>query len=351
MSIFNRKKVEKESNVASTPENAKPKVEFSVAKFYYMLWYIFSMTFHICYVTYIIITIAQENFLSTVIKYLLYGYAAALILIVLISLGNKSKLKARLTNYKSALNFLKYLIQMISFVLSLVTAISSFFTTGKFDSIAMSSAITSLLLTAIMAFFEFLKVMIRKNIPIVKQNFLRMKEHGDVEDIKGQTPQTDDTANNLTASDDLLEAETAKDSNQSDNFLIDISQNETESSPQNSLNAVPKKSLFNKFFKKNKVNTNEIQTLEQTDNQDKINADIMSQNESELTLPTTSLEPELSKNEKFDKNAGVIISYDDEDEEDEDYDDYYESLDPAISKAKKQSNKFSRIIKKYLRNK
>lgn len=354
MSIFNRKKIEKESNIAGTPENAKPKAEFSIAKFYYMLWFLFSMTFHICYVTYIIITIAQKNFLSQIIVYLLYGYAIALVLIILFSLGNKSKLKARLTNYKSAVNFLKYLIQMISFVLSLVTAISSFFTTGKFDSLAMSSALTSLLLTAIMAFFEFIKIMIRKNIPIVKQNFLRMKEHGDVEKLQVQTSKlqeqneeqpasTSDDLNyndnissplNYSQNDDLINK------NQNESILIDLSEPEKT---QNVPNITEKKNFFSKIFKKNKINLDQINELEKTDNQNELNND----NQNQVLSPVIS-EPTLSKNEKFDRDAGVIIAYDDD--EDEEYQDI-EPLDPAIARATRQSNKFSKIIKKFMKNK
>lgn len=355
MSIFNRKRIEKESNIAGTPENAKPKAEFSVAKFYYMLWFLFSMTFHICYVTYIIITIAQKNFLSQIIVYLLYGYAIALVLIILFSLGNKSKLKARLTNYKSAVNFLKYLIQMISFVLSLVTAISSFFTTGKFDSLAMSSALTSLLLTAIMAFFEFIKIMIRKNIPIVKQNFLRMKEHGDVEKLQVQTQKgpeqneeqpasTSDDLNynnnissplNYSQNDDLINK------NQNESILIDLSE---PGKTQNVPNTTEKKNFFSKIFKKNKINLDQINELEKTDNQNELNND----NQNQVLSPVIS-EPTLSKNEKFDRDAGVIIAYDDDDE-DEEYQDI-EPLDPAIARATRQSNKFSKIIKKFMKNK
>lgn len=368
MSIFKRKKIEKESNIAETPENSKPKSEFSVAKFYYMIWYIFSLAFHICYVGYIIITIAQKNFLSQVIVYLLYAYAIALVLIILFSLGNKSKLKARLTDYKSAVNFLKYLIQMISFVLSFVTAVSSFFTTGKFDSVAMSSAITSLILTAIMAVFEFIKIMIRKNIPIVKQNFLRIKENNEIEKLQKNPNANPQYSGNINVSEDvpysgnisLNEDENLINDNYSqtdenlskiesnENILEEIQQN-NENTTSKSLNKNPKKSLFNKFFKKNKIYLEQIKNLEQTDNQNDIKIPTESKEQSELLTPIID-EQSLSKNEKYDRDAGVIISYDDEDD-DEDFEEFdnYESLDPAIVRATKQSNKFSKIIKKFMK--
>ena len=48
MNLFGRKKREKETHVAVTPESPKPKKEFSKSKFYYLLWTIVSMAFYCC---------------------------------------------------------------------------------------------------------------------------------------------------------------------------------------------------------------------------------------------------------------------------------------------------------------
>ena len=166
MGLFNRQKQEKETNIATTPEGPKPKKEFSKARFYYLLWTVLSMGFYCCYVFYLIVSVAQQYFLSKAILVLLIIYGALLVFIIIFSIGNKKKMKSRLKTYKSALNFLKYFIQLISFTLSIVNAISSFFVTGVFDRYSLLSAFTSLLITVIMVVFEIVKIMIRKNIPI-----------------------------------------------------------------------------------------------------------------------------------------------------------------------------------------
>ena len=107
MGLNFKKKVDKQTNIASSPEQAPEKKEFSKAKFYYLLWYIVSLSFHLGYVVYLILTIAEKTFLSKAITYLLYGYGVVFLIIVLVSLKDKKRLKDRIKNYKSALNFLK----------------------------------------------------------------------------------------------------------------------------------------------------------------------------------------------------------------------------------------------------
>ena len=176
MKILRKKQIQKESNIASAPQHIKAPSSFSVKRFYLLLWEILSMTFFCIYVFYTIFRVPEISFLCDIIIYVLYGYGFALILILLFSIGQKSKRKARLKNFKSAIKFLQYTIQAVSIVLLLVTAISSIFTTGKIDIRALTSALYSLIVTCVMVFFEVIKIMIRKNIPVVKENFLRLKE-------------------------------------------------------------------------------------------------------------------------------------------------------------------------------
>ena len=184
MSLLNRKKIQKESNVATTPENKLPVDGFSKSKFYLLLWNILSMAFYCCYIFFIIMQINYNQFLSKLIIWLVYIYITALVLLILLSIGSKRKLKSRMKNYKSALNFLKYFIQLVNFVLSIVTALSAFLTTGKADVKALSYAIISLGLTVIMVAFEVVKIIIRKNIPIVKKNFLEIRDRKEEELIR-----------------------------------------------------------------------------------------------------------------------------------------------------------------------
>ena len=184
MSLLYRKKIEKESNIARTPENKLPVDGFSKSKFYLLLWNILSMAFYCCYIFFIILQISYSDFLSKLIIWLVYIYIGAFALLLLLSIGSKKKLKARMTNYKSALNFLKYFIQLVNFVLSIVTALSAFLVTGKTDIKALSYAIMSLGLTVIMVAFEVFKIIIRKNIPVVKKNFFEIRDRKEEELIK-----------------------------------------------------------------------------------------------------------------------------------------------------------------------
>lgn len=176
MGFFNRKTIEKESKIASTPKDKLPMQEFSRMKFFLLLWNIISIGLYCIYIAYLVLHTAQGKFLSTFIIWLLYIYVGIFILILIISIFQKNKLKDRLKNYKSAINFFKYFIQLVTFVLSIITAISTFLTTGKTDTVALKSAIFSLGFTVVMIVFEVVKILIRRNMPTVKQNFLVIRE-------------------------------------------------------------------------------------------------------------------------------------------------------------------------------
>lgn len=85
-------------------------------------------------------------------------------------------MKTGLKNYKSATKFLKYAIQILNFVLSITTAVSAFITTGTTDFSAIAYAVLSLIVTGVLILFEVAVIIIRKNIPIIKQNFLEIRE-------------------------------------------------------------------------------------------------------------------------------------------------------------------------------
>lgn len=85
-------------------------------------------------------------------------------------------MKSGLKNYKSATKFLKYAIQVLNFVLSIITAISAFITTGTTDFSAIIYAVLSLIVTGVLILFEIAFIIIRKNIPIIKRNFLEIRE-------------------------------------------------------------------------------------------------------------------------------------------------------------------------------
>ena len=85
-------------------------------------------------------------------------------------------MKYHLKNYKSATNFLKYAISIINFSLSIFTAISAFVTTGTTDVSAVLYAILSLFVTGFLILFEIAKIIVRKNIPLIKRNFLELRE-------------------------------------------------------------------------------------------------------------------------------------------------------------------------------
>lgn len=175
--IFKRKKIEKESNVARTPEPIEKKPErFTKAKVFFFLWNILSITLYSAYTLFVTYQMAEKTFLSKVIIYLLYAYVGIFVLLILINLGNRKKLSTKLKNYKSATKFLKYAMQVLNFVLSIITAISALFSTGTIDFKSILFAVLSFIVTLILIFVEIVTLIIRKNIPLIKQNFLELHE-------------------------------------------------------------------------------------------------------------------------------------------------------------------------------
>lgn len=173
---FRKKSKEKESNIATSPEQKKPIDELTKVKVFFLFWNILSIALYSCYTLFVIYKLSEKSFLSKIIIYLLYAYAAVFVLLILINIGNRKKMKYQLKNYKSATNFLKYTIQILNFFLSIFTAISAFVSTGKVDFSTIGYAILSLVITTILIFFEIVKIIVRKNIPLIKRNFLEMRD-------------------------------------------------------------------------------------------------------------------------------------------------------------------------------
>ena len=184
MNWFTRKKIEKESNIATTPKESKPKRIISKVNLVFLIWNILSITLYSCYTMFVIYNLSSQNFLSKVIIYLLLAYAVAFLFLIIFSLGNRKKLKSRLKNYKSATNFLKYTIQIINFVLSIVTAVSAFITNGTTDISSLFYAVGSLIITFFFILVEIVKIIIRKNIPLIKRNFLEIRDKEQTEDTE-----------------------------------------------------------------------------------------------------------------------------------------------------------------------
>lgn len=170
------KNKQKESNRATTPENHKTFEKLTLIKVMFFIWNIFSIALYSAYTLLVIYKLSEKSFLSKVIIYLLYAYAIIFVLLILINIGNRKRMKYQLKNYKSATNFLKYAIQILNFSLSIFTAISAFITTGKTDFSAIAFAVLSMIITALLIFFEIIKIIIRKNIPIIKRNFLELRD-------------------------------------------------------------------------------------------------------------------------------------------------------------------------------
>lgn len=169
-------KKQKLSNEVYTPSDAIPKRKTSQAKVFFFVWNIFSITLYSCYTMFVIYHLSEKNFLSNLIIYLLYAYAAAFVLIILINIKNHKKLSHELKNYKSATNFLKYFVQIINFVLSIATAVSALISTGSLDFNAVGYAALSLFITLVMIIIEIAKIIIRKNMPLIKYNFLEIRD-------------------------------------------------------------------------------------------------------------------------------------------------------------------------------
>ena len=155
------------SNEIYTPEDSVPKKKFSKAKIFFFIWNIFSIVLYSCYTMFVIYSMSEKTFLSQLITYLLYAYAAIFILIIILNLNNSKKLKSKLKNYQSATNFLKYIVQIINFILSIATAISALFATGSLDMNTIGYGLLSIFVALVMIIIEIAKIIIRKN----KNNF------------------------------------------------------------------------------------------------------------------------------------------------------------------------------------
>lgn len=176
MSLFNRKKIEKESHIATTPEESKMQINSNKKNIAFLIWNILSIALYSSYTLFVIYKLSEHNFLSKIIIYLLGAYAVAFVLLILISIGNRTKLKYRLKNLQSVANFFKYFIQIANFVLSIITAISAFITNGTTDFSSILYAILSLAITLIFIIVEIAKIIIRKNLPLIKYNFLEIRD-------------------------------------------------------------------------------------------------------------------------------------------------------------------------------
>lgn len=174
--LFRLKKIEKESNIAYTPEDEPIRPRFTRIKLAFLLWNIFSITLYSCYTLFVTYKLAKQTFLSKIIVYLLAAYAFAFVMLILVNLGNKGKLKSGLKNYKSATKFFKYAMQILNFTLSIITAISAFITTGTTSISAIAYAVLSIIITLFMILFEIIGIIIRKHLPIIKQNFLDLRD-------------------------------------------------------------------------------------------------------------------------------------------------------------------------------
>lgn len=173
---FKRKAIEKESNVALTPEDENIRPPQTPIKVAFLVWNLLSIALYSCYTLFVTYKLAEKTFLSKIIIYLLAVYAVTFVLLILINLGNNKKLKRNLKNYKSATKFFKYAIQILNFTLSIITAISAFITTGTTDISAIAFAVLSIIVTFFMILFEVAKIIVRRNIPLIKQNFLDLRD-------------------------------------------------------------------------------------------------------------------------------------------------------------------------------
>lgn len=172
-------KKEKLSNEIYTPADSISQKKPSKAKIFFFVWNILSIVLYSSYTMFVIYQMSERTFLSKMIIYLLYAYAAIFILIILLNLRNRKKLKYKLKNYQSATNFLKYLVQIINFILSIATAVSALFATGNLDFNAIGYAVLSIIVTFVLIFVEIVKIIIRKNLPIIKYNFLEIRDKAD----------------------------------------------------------------------------------------------------------------------------------------------------------------------------
>lgn len=173
--MFRRSK-QKESNVATTPEESKRKPRLKKISAFFFLMTILSIALYSCYTFFVIYKLTEKTFLSKFIVYLLGLYVFVFILLILINLGNKRRMKSNLKDYKSATKFLKYSVQVINLILSIVTIISAFITSGTTDIPALAYAFLSLFITLIFIVIEVISIKIRKNLPLIKRNFLELRD-------------------------------------------------------------------------------------------------------------------------------------------------------------------------------
>lgn len=345
MSIFKRKQVQKESNIATTPIEKTPVETFSKKKFYLLLWHIISLALYLVYIFYFIIKIAQGNFLSRLIFWLIYGYIAAFFIIVIISIGNKRKLKSRMKSFKSAVKFLKYFIQIVTFVMSIVTAISAFIATGKFDMSALIYAFVSLILTIIMVLFEVIKIVIRKNIPTVKHNFLEMREKREEELVRLGKKKKKKKEEVFEEDEDAIRYDYGEDDEpETTTPSIDTNFDKPEE-PQ-------KKQIFKNFFQKFKSRSvKQINKInEGTDNYSEIKTEDENENTSaETESPATKTETSYGRRDISQSKFSQSMS---EDYDEEDYNNMSDDgTDTSLSEdenaensEQKQPGKFSNKI-------
>ena len=187
MGLFFKKNKEKESNVAHSPAPERKPEIMAKSTVFYIIWNILSFTLYSCYMFFVIYHLSSKNFLAKAIPYLLGAYALSFVILIILSLGSRKKLKRHLKNYQSAVKFFKYAIQIINFVLSIVTAISALITTGTTDISAVLYAVLSFIITLVFIVIEVIKIIIRKNLPIIKYNFLEIRDRdGDYEIKDGE---------------------------------------------------------------------------------------------------------------------------------------------------------------------
>lgn len=176
MKLLKNDKKQKESNIAKTPDEFLGKKTLSKTKVFFFVWNIFTITLYSCYTLFIVYKLTEKTFLSKIIPYLLGIYVISFLLLIFINLGNHKKLKYKLKNFGSATKFLKYSVQILNFVLSIFTAINAFFISGSTDFSTIVFAVLSIFVTAILILFEIAKILIRKHMPLIKQNFYELRD-------------------------------------------------------------------------------------------------------------------------------------------------------------------------------
>lgn len=173
--IFKRNST-KEYNVAKTPQESIPKSRPQKITFWFLVWNIFPIIIYSAYTLFVVYNTAQNNFLSKIIIYLLLIYIIVFLLLVFLNIRNKSRMKRDLSNYKSATKFLKYIVTIVNFTLSIITVVNAFITGGAADIKTLLYAILILIITFISILFEIALIIVRKNVSLIKQNFLELRD-------------------------------------------------------------------------------------------------------------------------------------------------------------------------------